>query len=96
MRLLSIALLLFIPIISKSQNLDFLDKNVFEARNNERYGMHKRNTFDIILPLSETPTGLVIFIHGGGFKKGSKNKFYNRTLHSGLDSSKRSIPRLFL
>ncbi|MGV6831372.1 MAG: alpha/beta hydrolase [bacterium] len=33
-------------------------------------------TFDIFLPNSATPTGLVIFIHGGGFTGGDKDFLY--------------------
>jgi len=33
--------------------------------------------FDIFLPKSLEPTGLVVFIHGGGFKAGDKSFFYS-------------------
>lgn len=36
------------------------------------YDEHDKTTFDIFLPTSTTPTGLVIFIHGGGFTGGDK------------------------
>lgn len=42
----------------------------------EKYGPHKRNTFDIWLAKSESPTPLVIYIHGGGFVGGDKSKYY--------------------
>ena len=38
----------------------------------ESYGADERNKFDIFLPESEEPTGLVIYIHGGGFFTGDK------------------------
>ena len=41
------------------------------------YGDFSDNTFDVFLPESNTPTSLVIFIHGGGFIGGSKNYFYS-------------------
>jgi carboxylesterase type B len=44
---------------------------------NEQYGDHPLNTFDIWLAESYTPTPLVIYIHGGGFVKGDKSKYYN-------------------
>jgi carboxylesterase type B len=44
---------------------------------NERYGSHPRNTFDMWLAKSETPTPLVIYIHGGGFLGGDKSKYFD-------------------
>ncbi len=43
---------------------------------NEKYGSHQRNTFDIWLAQSEKPTPLVIYIHGGGFVGGDKSKYF--------------------
>ncbi len=43
---------------------------------NEKYGSHERNTFDLWQAKSETPTPLVIYIHGGGFTGGDKSKYY--------------------
>lgn len=43
---------------------------------NEKYGSHPRNTFDIWLAKSQTPTPLVIYIHGGGFIGGDKSKYF--------------------
>ncbi len=43
---------------------------------NERYGAHPSNTFDIWMAKSETPTPLVIYIHGGGFIGGDKSKYF--------------------
>lgn len=43
---------------------------------NEKYGSHERNTFDLWQAKSETPTPLVIYIHGGGFTSGDKSKYY--------------------
>ena len=46
------------------------------------YGTHERNSFDILLPKAawdtKTPTGLVVFYHGGGFTQGSKEKAYDK------------------
>lgn len=36
------------------------------------YGPHERNLFDLWLADSATPTPLVLYIHGGGFRGGSK------------------------
>ena len=43
------------------------------------YDIKERTKFDIFLPSSTTPTSLVIFIHGGGFKNGDKSKPYTAT-----------------
>lgn len=39
---------------------------------NEKYGPHERNVLDLWKAKAETPTPLVVFIHGGGFRAGSK------------------------
>lgn len=36
------------------------------------YGPHERNKLDLWIAKSDTPTPLVVFIHGGGFVNGSK------------------------
>lgn len=41
---------------------------------NVKYGEHERNVFDIWLADSVKPTPLAIYIHGGGFTSGSKEK----------------------
>jgi acetyl esterase/lipase len=43
---------------------------------NEKYGDHHRNTFDMWLTKSASPSPLVIYIHGGGFIGGDKSKYY--------------------
>jgi acetyl esterase len=45
---------------------------------NERYGPHERNVLDFWRAKSDKPTPLVVFIHGGGFRAGSKDG-YNPT-----------------
>ena len=39
---------------------------------NEKYGPHERNVLDLWKAKSDKPTPLVVFIHGGGFRGGSK------------------------
>src|SRR5262245_60436348 len=39
---------------------------------NEKYGPHERNILDLWRAKSDNPTPLVVFIHGGGFRGGSK------------------------
>ena len=43
------------------------------------YGERERNVFDIYLPDCEDPTGLVIYIHGGGFTGGDKSGGHSDT-----------------
>lgn len=45
------------------------------------YDSKDRTQFDIWLPTSNTPTGLVIYVHGGGFTSGDKDFVY--TVQSG-------------
>jgi acetyl esterase len=37
-----------------------------------RYGPHERNVLDVWLAKSPTPTPLVVYYHGGGFRAGDK------------------------
>ncbi|MBK6724868.1 MAG: alpha/beta hydrolase [Acidobacteria bacterium] len=41
---------------------------------NGKYGPHERNVFDLWKPVSKKPTPLVVYIHGGGFVNGDKEK----------------------
>ena len=45
-----------------------------------KYGEDERNVFDIWLAESEKPTPLAVYIHGGGFKSGSKEKLKTETV----------------
>ncbi len=55
---------------------------------NVKYGEHERNVFDIWLADSDKPTPLAIYIHGGGFRAGSKEKLkpdeLNQLLKAGI------------
>lgn len=44
---------------------------------NVAYDTKTRTQFDIWLPESSTPTGLVIYVHGGGFTSGGKDFVYS-------------------
>ena len=45
-----------------------------------KYGPHERNVLDFWQAESERPTPLVVYIHGGGFRNGSKDSINARTL----------------
>ena len=53
---------------------------------NVKYGEDERNVFDIWLAESETPTPLAVYIHGGGFKSGSKEKLKTEKLNALLEA----------
>lgn len=73
-------LFLFLQLLcANGQNTDFLKNVNCKIKLDQSYGKSDRNKFDIILPNSDTPVPLVIFIHGGGFLYGDKNDFYNRS-----------------
>ncbi len=45
-----------------------------------KYGPHKRNVLDFYKAESNKPTPLAVYIHGGGFRGGSKKSVNKRTL----------------
>jgi acetyl esterase/lipase len=53
---------------------------------NVRYGPHERNLFDFWQAESSSPTPLVVYIHGGGFRGGSKESISQSVLRELLDS----------
>ncbi len=48
------------------------------------YDEFDKTRFDFFMPNSPTPTGLAIFIHGGGFVGGDKNFIYNPSNAAGV------------
>jgi acetyl esterase/lipase len=49
---------------------------------NVKYGPHERNVLDLWKAKSDQPTPLVVFIHGGGFRGGSKEQVAEPLLES--------------
>jgi len=48
------------------------------------YGPHERNVLDLFLAESNNPTPLVLYIHGGGFRSGDKDRLNQNALRSFL------------
>ena len=51
-----------------------------------RYGPHERNVLDLYLAPSDSPTPLVLYIHGGGFRAGDKRTLDAAEAKSYLDA----------
>lgn len=58
---------------------------------NIRYGSEKINNLDIFIPKSQTPTAIAIYIHGGGFIKGNKEKIYKFKAHNHPEDIRRLL-----
>lgn len=56
------------------------------SSSNVQYGEHERQIFDLWLADTDKPTPLAIYIHGGGFKAGSKEKLKPNDLTQLLDA----------
>lgn len=75
------------PVIPPSSNITFsnspFDLQGINAKfaKDIAYDSKTRTQFDIWLPTSNSPTGLVIYVHGGGFTSGDKDFVY--TVQSG-------------
>lgn len=53
---------------------------------NAKYGSLERNVFDLWKPKSKKPTPLMVYIHGGGFVNGDKDKLSANLLKRMLDN----------
>lgn len=51
---------------------------------NIKYGEHERQRFDFYKPDATNPTGLVLFIHGGGFRAGDESAVLDKLGAGGL------------
>ena len=66
--------------ISAAQNKGKRAPTPAPTHRNVAYGPHEQNVLDVWLAESDTPTPLVAYIHGGGFRGGSKNSMNAGTL----------------
>ncbi len=62
--------------LSYSESPIELSVNNVKVVRDYAYASHQNNQFDIFLPKSDEPTPLVIYIHGGGFINGEKERAY--------------------
>lgn len=67
------------PLIELEFSSPPFDLQVADARfaKDIPYDQYESTEFDVLLPTSDTPTPLVIFIHGGGFTGGDKQFAYS-------------------
>lgn len=62
-------------LVSSDSQIDLSDVSANFYRD-IHYGINENNSFDLFLPITEEKTPLVIFVHGGGFVGGDKDKAY--------------------
>ena len=73
------------PGNAKKRNSTTDDNKPVPTHANVKYGEHERQVFDIWIADSPKPTPLAIYIHGGGFKSGSKEKLKTDELNQLLE-----------
>jgi len=61
-----------IAVLALAALLQAQEKRPAPDVKDEKYGPHERNLLDLWKAKSESPTPLVVFIHGGGFLRGDK------------------------
>jgi acetyl esterase/lipase len=69
---LLISILFVTALLAQQQKKDKGGEAIKPTHAGVTYGPHERNKFDLYLAESKTPTPLVLFIHGGGFRAGDK------------------------
>jgi len=81
--LVSFILMLLILISCNKNNKNTIHENSIDLQginaeflSNISYNIFDETNFDIWLPSSKTPTGLIIYFHGGGFTSGDKTVVY--------------------
>lgn len=79
---ISILIFMFVVFFTNAQKKPLPSANYA----NISYGSHERNILDIWLADSDEKTPLAIFIHGGGFVSGSKEKLNANDLEDLLES----------
>ena len=93
-RTLCLLSVLFIVLSSSATDVFAQNKNKKKTRNqkmppthaNVKYGPYERNVLDFWRAESDSPAPLVVFIHGGGFRGGSKRSLNASTLKQLLNA----------
>ena len=70
----------------KARNSPSVQAKKPPTHRNVKYGKHQRQVFDIWLADTSKPTPLAVYIHGGGFRSGSKEKLSPKVLSELLKS----------
>lgn len=83
---LLIGLLLSVPSLQAQNKKKNRNRKMPPTHANVRYGLHERNVLDFWQAESDSPAPLVVYIHGGGFRGGSKGSLNAGVLKQLLDS----------
>lgn len=70
---------LFLSCLSRAslaQGIQAFKSQGYTVLENEHYGPDERQVFDLLMPVSDKVTPLVIYLHGGGFVAGDKSEAY--------------------
>jgi acetyl esterase len=78
--------LVILGVLMCTQARAVASRAVVPTYSNVKYGPHERNVIDFYRAESEKPTPLVVFIHGGGFRGGSKKNLNRKVLQELLDA----------
>ena len=65
---------------------EFFDRQFRPTYADVKYGPYERNKLDFYQAESDEPTPLVVYIHGGGFRRGSKKSLHGGTLRELLEA----------
>lgn len=81
-----LTLVLILPFGSPAQQRKAAPKKPVPDLANHQYGPHERNVLDLWKAKATQPTPLVVFIHGGGFRAGSKESLSPALLRGLLEN----------
>jgi acetyl esterase len=65
---------------------EFFDRQFRPTYADVKYGAYERDKLDFYQAESDEPTPLVVYIHGGGFRRGSKKSLHGGTLQELLNA----------
>src|SRR5467141_267825 len=82
---LCLVVLMLFPALAQQGQTKKAEDNPAPDLANVKYGPHPRNALDLWKAESEKPAPLVVFIHGGGFRGGSKEQLSSALLQGLLE-----------